>query len=189
MSDLTLLGLCGALRAGSTNRMLMRLAAERFGPARFVEGDLNFPLYDGDLEDSEGIPEAVTRLAAQIREADAVVVSCPEYNRGVSGVMKNGLDWISRVKGGVWRDKPVAIMAATDGRAGGERSQMMLRWCMTPFRAHLLQGPEVLVADSSNAFDAEGRLQVESYLKPLDELMGDLRAAAEARRAARAAAA
>lgn len=189
MSDLRLVGLCGALRAGSTNRMLLNLAAGRFGTARFAEGDLRLPLYDGDLESAEGIPEPVQRLAELVRGADAVIIACPEYNKGVPGVMKNALDWLSRVKGGVWRDKPVAIMSSAAGRAGGERSQYMLRLCLTPFRAHVLPGPEVLVADARNAFDDEGRLKGDSYLAPIDELMADLRRAALRRREAAAEAA
>jgi chromate reductase len=189
MSELSLLGLCGSLRAGSTNRKLMHLAARSFGPARFAEGDLRLPLYDGDLETAEGIPASVLRLAEQIRAADAVVIGCPEYNKGIPGVMKNALDWVSRVKGGVWRDKPVAIMSAAAGRAGGERSQYMLRLCMTPFRAHVLPGPEVLVADAGNAFDAEGRLKADSYGTLIDELMSDLRREAMRRQASGAAAA
>jgi chromate reductase len=182
MSDLNLVGLCGSLRAHSTNRKLLHLAARRFGPARFTEGDLRLPLYDGDLEEAEGIPAEVARLADLVRGADAVIIACPEYNKGVSGVMKNALDWLSRVKGGVWRDKPVAIMSAAAGRAGGERSQYMLRLCLTPFRPHLLAGPEVLVAASGEAFDADGMLKAESYVRLLDELTGDLRAAAQRRR-------
>ena len=186
MSDPVLLGLCGALRRGSTNRKLMHEAARRFGPARFVEGDLRLPLYDGDLEDAEGIPDAVQRLAEQVRAADAVVIACPEYNKALPGVMKNALDWLSRVKGGVWRDKPVAIMSAAAGRAGGERSQFSLRLCLNAFRPVVLPGPEVMVADSANAFDADGRLTSEQTLKLLDELMGDLRRAAVDRRDAAA---
>lgn len=183
MSDLTLTGLCGALRAASTNRTLMRYAAGRFGAARFTEGDLRLPLYDGDLEAAEGVPEAVERLAAQIRAADAVIIACPEYNKGVSGVMKNALDWVSRVKGGVWRDKPVAIMSASAGRAGGERSQFSLRLCLNAFRPVVLPGPEVMIADSSNAFDADGMLTDERSLGLLDELMAELRRTALRRRA------
>ena len=184
MSDPVLLGLCGALRRGSTNRKLMHEAARRFGPARFTEGDLRLPLYDGDVETAEGIPAPVQRLAEQLRGADAVIIACPEYNKALSGVMKNALDWLSRVKGGVWRDRPVAIMSAAAGRAGGERSQYSLRLCLNPFRPHLLPGPEVLVAESANAFDADGRLTNERTLKQLDELMGDLRRVALQRRAA-----
>lgn len=175
MASGTLLGLCGSLRAGSYNRKLMREAARLYDPAEFSEADLRLPLYDGDLEDAEGIPPEVQRLADQIRAADAVVVSGPEYNKGLSGVLKNALDWVSRTKGGPWRDKPVAIMAATGGRAGGERTQWTLRLCLTPFRPRLLTGPEVLVGNCSDQFDAEGRLTNDRYVAALTELMEQLR--------------
>lgn len=170
----SLLGLCGALRVASTNRKLMREAARIFTPDDFVEGDLDLPLYNADVE-ARGMPEGVTLLADRIRAADAVVISCPEYNKALTGVMKNALDWISRVKGSPLRDKPVAIMSAADGRAGGDRSQFSLRLALTPFRARVLPGPEVMVADSSHAFDAEGRLLSDRYVAALTELMGDLR--------------
>jgi chromate reductase len=94
-------------------------------------------------------------------------------------VLKNALDWVSRVPGAAWRDKPVAILSAADGRAGGERSQYSLRLCLTPFRPRLISGPEVLVAQSRSAFDADGRLIDERYRKSLNELMNILRAEAE----------
>ena len=181
MTELTLLGLCGSLRRESFNRKLMHEAAQRFAPAHFTEGDLRFPLFDGDLQEEEGVPDSVERVAAQIEAADAVIIACPEYNKGLSGVMKNALDWVSRVKGNPWRDKPVAIMSAAAGRAGGERSQFSLRLCLNPFRPRVLPGPEVLVGNAKEHFDAEGRLHTESYFKPLDELMGDLRRIAAGR--------
>lgn len=170
----TLVGLCGALRRASTNRMLLHEAARAFAPDRFVEGDLDLPLYNGDIE-AEGIPAKVMALVEAIRDADAVIIACPEYNKALSGVMKNALDWISRTKPSPLRDKPLAIMSAADGRAGGERSQFALRLCLVPFRARVLPGPELLVAQASQQFDAEGRLVAESYRKVLDELMEGLR--------------
>lgn len=180
MANLTLLGICGSLRAASTNRLLMLEAARRFGPAEFVDADLRFPLYDGDLQDSAGIPAEVQRLADQILAADAVIVATPEYNKGIPGVLKNALDWVSRTSGTPWLDKPVAIMSAAAGRAGGERSQNMTRLCLMPFRPHLLTGPEVLVAATAKQWDDEGRLTNEINAKALDELMQRLRRAAEA---------
>jgi chromate reductase len=173
-----LLGICGSLRAGSSNAKLMREGARLFAPSRFEEGNLRLPLYDGDLEEQDGVPPEVQRLADQIRGADAVIIACPEYNKALPGVLKNALDWVSRTKGGPWRGKPVAIVSASDGRAGGDRGQFSLRLCMVPFRATVLPGPEVMVAHASNEFDAEGRLVTESYLKSLGELMDDLRKAA-----------
>ena len=173
----TLLGIPGALRAASTNRLLLAEARRAFGPATQAEADLRLPLYDGDLEDAQGIPSQVQTLADQIAAADAIVIACPEYNKAPPGVLKNALDWVSRTKGSPFRDKPVAIVSATDGRGGGDRAQFALRLMLTPFRPRLLTGPEVLVADSSHAFDAEGRLIDARYRKALAELMQALRAA------------
>ncbi|WP_411892503.1 NADPH-dependent FMN reductase [Yoonia sp. SDW83-1] len=171
----TLLGISGSLRKASTNTMLMRNAAEIFNADTFIEGDINFPLYNGDLEDASGIPAAVQTLADQIAAADAVIISTPEYNKAISGSLKNALDWVSRTKGGPWKDKPLAIMSAAAGRAGGERSQFSLRLAMMTFRPRILQGPEVLVANSSKEFDENGKLTGELYIKLLTELMDELR--------------
>ncbi|MEL6681014.1 MAG: NAD(P)H-dependent oxidoreductase [Pseudomonadota bacterium] len=171
----TLLGISGSLRKASTNTMLMRNAAEIFGADNFIEGDINLPLYNGDLEEAEGIPASVQKLSDQIASADAVIIATPEYNKAISGSLKNALDWVSRTKGGPWKGKPVAIMSATAGRAGGERSQFSLRLAMMAFRPQILQGPEVLVANSAAEFDESGKLKTDRYVKALTELMDELR--------------
>ena len=175
MAELKLVGLCGSLRKASTNRLLMLEAVRRFGDAEFVEGDLRLPLYDGDLEAESGIPAEVQALADQIASADAVIVATPEYNKGISGVLKNALDWVSRTKGAPWANKPVALMSAAAGRAGGERTQNMARLCLTPFRPLLITGPEVMVAATAQQWDDQGRLINELNAKALDELMQVLR--------------
>lgn len=172
-----LLCMSGALRQASTNTALLREAARLYG-GEHMFGDLRLPLYDGDLEDAEGVPAAVTALAQAIKEADAVVIASPEYNQSFSGVMKNALDWISRVKGGPWVGKPVAIMSAAAGRAGGARANYALRLALTPFRPRLLTGPEVLVADSGNAFDENGHLTGDRVVEALTDLMAALKAEA-----------
>lgn len=171
-----LLGLSGSLRRDATNTKLIRAAAASYG-GDFQEGNLRLPLYDGDLETETGIPTDVQALADQITGADAVVISTPEYNKSISGVLKNALDWVSRTDGAPWSGKPVAIMSATAGRAGGERTQFALRLCMMPFRPLILQGPEVLVAASHEAFDETGNLVNARYQKVLDELMTALKSA------------
>jgi len=105
MSDKTLLGLCGSLRKGAVNHKLM-LEAARLHGGTFTQGSLRLPLYDGDVEENDGIPAEVETLAGQIKAADAIVIATPEYNKMIPGVLKNGLDWLSRVKGGVWAGKP-----------------------------------------------------------------------------------
>lgn len=178
MSSGRLLGLCGSLRAGSYNLKLLHEAVRHFDPATFTQGNLRLPLYDGDLEDAEGIPPEVQTLADEIASADAVVIACPEYNKALSGVLKNALDWVSRTKGNPWRDKPVAILSATGGRAGGERTQFSVRLAMNAFRPRLLPGPEVLVGQAAAQFDETGRLINERNASALAELMTDLRSAA-----------
>ena len=175
MSEPILLALSGSLRQNATNRKLLREAARLFDPGTFIEADLNLPLYDGDLEDGEGIPEKVQALADQIARAHAVIISTPEYNKGPSGVLKNALDWVSRTEGRPWADKPVAVMSAAAGRAGGERAQMVLRAYMVPFQPRILQGPEIHLANSSNEFDDQGRLASARYEAALQTLMQKLR--------------
>ena len=176
MAQATLLGLSGSLRAGSCNRKLIREAARLFDPGDWREADLRLPLYDGDAEAADGIPEAVQALSGAIVAADAVVISTPEYNKGPSGVLKNALDWVSRVEGNPWAGKPVAVMSAAAGRAGGERAQMVLRGFMVPFRARVVAGPELHLADCTNQFDDTGRLVSAQYEKTLRQLMEALRA-------------
>ncbi|MDG1458378.1 MAG: NAD(P)H-dependent oxidoreductase [Pseudoprimorskyibacter sp.] len=178
MIDLTLFGMSGALRAASTNRLLLHEAARRFAPTSFIEGDLRLPLFDGDLE-VDGPPIEVQKLAQQISSADAIIVVTPEYNKGISGVLKNALDWISRADGKPFAGKPTAIMSATAGRSGGERSQEMLRWCLTPFQPRLLPGPEVMVAQTSSQWDGQGRLMNVRNAAALDILMSNLRTEAQ----------
>lgn len=183
MTDLVLLGLCGSLRATSTNRLLMHEAARRFGPARFVEGDLRLPLFDEDIQNGAGIPAEVQSLAESIAAADAIIVAGPEYNKGISGVLKNALDWVSRVEGNPWLDKPLALMSAAAGRAGGERSQNMMRLCLMPFRPRIVNGPEVLVAQTAQHWDDAGRLTDARAARLLDTQMALLRREAEWMRA------
>lgn len=179
MADLYLLGISGALRAGSTNTKLVREAARLFASARFTFAELRLPLYDGDDEDALGIPAPVRRLADQIAGADGVIVSTPEYNSNLSGVLKNALDWVSRTKPNPWAGKPVAIMSAAAGRSGGARTQYSLRHCLKPFNPRILQGPDVMVAASGSAFDEDGQLTNERTVAGLDTLMAALHAEIE----------
>jgi len=104
-----------------------------------------------------------------------VLIATPEYNQGIPGVLKNALDWVSRVQGNPWKDKPVALMSATAGRAGGARAQFDLRLSMVQFRPLIVPGPEVLVAAAHQQFHEDGTLMTESYVTLLTELMGQLK--------------
>ena len=167
-----LLGISGSLRANSYNTMLLAEAARVFAPESYELADLRLPLFDEDIEEK---PESVLKLHSQIKEADAVIIATPEYNKNLSGVLKNALDWVSRTEGNPWAGKPVAIMSATGGRSGGERAQVSLRLCLQPFRPLILQGPEVLIGGTTKEFDESGRLIGERYDATLATLMADLK--------------
>ena len=176
MAEVKLLGLCGALRAGSTNRKLLKEAARLFGPCSYEEADLRLPLYDGDVEEAEGVPASVTVVSRQIAEADGILIASPEYNKGPSGVIKNALDWISRTPDTPWNNKPVAVMSAAAGMSGGVRAQLILRTYMLPFNPRLIHGPEVHLGSSWKAFDDEGQLVLDGVIESLEALMQNLAA-------------
>ena len=123
-----LVAISGSLRKGSLNTALLR-AALTMAPdgVDIVEGSIHgIPLYDGDVEAAEGIPEAVTRLKDQVAEADGVLLFTPEYNNGIPGVFKNAIDWMSRPSadiGRVFGGKPFAITGASPGNFGTLLSQ------------------------------------------------------------------
>ena len=180
MAQLKLLGISGSLRKDATNSMLLREAARLFGDCEYTHANIDFPLYDGDNEEADGVPEVVQVLARQIADADAVIISTPEYNKGPSGALKNALDWVSRTKDKPWAGKPVAIMSATAGRSGGERAQNSLRLCLQPFAPRLLNGPEVLVGHAQSAFE-DGVLIDARYKAALTALMRALKESASSR--------
>ncbi|MFT6021993.1 MAG: chromate reductase [Ascidiaceihabitans sp.] len=175
MAQPKLLGISGSLRQAATNTMLLREAARLFGDCEYTQANIDLPLYNGDDEETSGVPAAVQLLSDQIGAADAVIISTPEYNKGPSGALKNALDWVSRAEGSPWADKPVAVMSAAAGRAGGERAQMVLRGFLIAFRPRVLAGPEVHLAASYEAFDDNGQLKGEVYVKDLTTLMTSLR--------------
>lgn len=177
MSTPTLLTISGSLRKESYNRMLLKQAAADFGEANVVDADLNLPLYDGDLEASEGIPASVQTLADQISQADAIVIAAPEYNKSISGVLKNAIDWVSRVPGGVLANKPVVVLSAAAGRTGGETAQFVTMQVLLQLQARIIPGPAVLIAGAMNEFDADGNLPNEQYQKAIAGKMQALRAA------------
>ena len=118
----------GSLRKASFNTALLR-AALAMAPegVEITEGSIHgIPLYDGDVEAAEGIPDAVTRLKDLVADADGVILFTPEYNNGIPGVFKNAIDWMSRPSSDIARvfgGKPFAITGASPGNFGTLLSQ------------------------------------------------------------------
>lgn len=160
MSAVKVLAICGSLRKGSFNTLALRAAAELAPEGMEVapfQGMREIPLYDDDLR-AAGYPPPVAAFRAAIAAADAVLIASPEYNFSVSGVLKNALDWASRVPDQPFDGKPVAIMGAATGLYGTARSQYDLRKILGSINAQPLNKPEVLIAQAAAKFDAEGRL-------------------------------
>lgn len=165
-----LIGLCGSLRAGSLNRKLLHQAATLYGDCAFQEMSLDLPLYNGDVE-ARGIPQTVLDLSAAIKDADAIIIATPEYNKGISGVLKNALDWISRTQGGPFTDKPVALLTAAAGRTGGETAQYHTRHCLTPLGADVIASPAICIAAAATEFNSDCILENQRYIDNITTLM------------------
>jgi chromate reductase, NAD(P)H dehydrogenase (quinone) len=170
------LGLAGSLRRGSFNRALIHAAAE-LAPFQMeiVSFDLeSIPMFNADVE-KIGDPEPVVRLKRAIANADGLLISTPEYQRGVPGVLKNALDWASRPPGkSALRHKPVAIMGAATGMTGTARAQSQLRQTLVYNDCQMVQRPEVLVADARSKFGDDGSFQDEAGKKFIRELLEEL---------------
>jgi chromate reductase len=180
MSMMRILGISGSLRERSYNRALLRAARELLPEGvELVGHELGeLPFYDGDVE-TAGDPDSVVALKEAIRDADAVLIATPEYNRGVPGVLKNAIDWASRPPlGSPLTGKPVAIMGASTGRGGTARAQEQLRSALEFSRANVLEQPEVLVPEAFMRFDQQGELVDSGAQAELAELLDTLVAVA-----------
>lgn len=150
----------GSLRKGSYNAAIARalpdLAPE--GVTIAPLGSLGeFPLYNADVQD-QGFPAVVRQMAEAIARADGVIIVSPEYNYSMPGVLKNAIDWISRLPDQPFAKKPVAIQSASMGVIGGARMQYHLRQTLVFVDAMVLGRPEVMVGAAQNRISADGVL-------------------------------
>ena len=170
------LGICGSLRRGSYNRMLLQAAARRL-PAGFefelFEGLDGIPPYNEDLE-AEPAPLHVRRLREAIAAADAVLVATPEYNASVPGVLKNALDWASRpFPANCLRGKTVAVVGAGTGVFGGVWAQADLRKVLTAIGADVVDA-ELRVPTAHVAFSRAGQIVDPAVGSALASVIHDL---------------
>src|SRR3954468_24207767 len=119
----TIVGISGSLRRGSLNSSLLRAAVQATpaGVTLDVATIKGIPLYDGDVEAKEGVPDVVEKLKDRIAAADGLLLVTPEYNNSLPGVFKNAIDWLSRPPADIPRvfgNRPVAIMGASPGGFG-----------------------------------------------------------------------
>jgi chromate reductase, NAD(P)H dehydrogenase (quinone) len=154
-----IIAISGALRKASTNTGLCRALAEvaPAGVSVHVATLHGIPLYDGDLEATSGKPEAVKALDAKIRAADGVIISTPEYNFSIPGVLKNATDWLSR-GGSPFKWRRMGVVGAADGPLGTGRSQYHLRQNLQGMEAIVMPKPEFFAGNNSQKFDEDGNL-------------------------------
>jgi NAD(P)H-dependent FMN reductase len=157
------LSFAGSLRTESTNKKLAReavrlLGAPRLAKAEFVDlRDYPMPVYDGDHERNYSIPNTVSQLGAKIAEADALIIATPEYNGSISSVLKNTIDWLSRVKPMPLAGKHVLLLSASPGGWGGIRGLWHSRVPFEALGVHVF--PEMMsLPNAGSAFDETGRL-------------------------------
>src|ERR1700677_3357123 len=115
-----------ALRSESTNKKLINIAADIAQKAQHEEDLASFseymlPLYDGDLEKNQGIPKAAQDFAQRMQQADALIISSPEYNHSTPGTLKNLIDWVSRIQPTPWKNQYILLFSASPAMVGGNR--------------------------------------------------------------------
>jgi len=171
-----ILGISGSLRAGSYNTALLRAAQAIAGPAIELEVATlhGIPLYDGDVEQREGLPMAVRELKEKVVASDGVLLATPEYNNGIPGVFKNAIDWLSRPPGDssrVFRDRPVALIGASPGGFGTILAQNGWLPVLRALRVRFWSGGRLMVSRASQIFDASGEIADEPTREQLGKFV------------------
>lgn len=183
MSTLKILALAGSTRTGSFNKKLIKLAAEE---ARSLGADVTLidlrdfplPLYDGDLESEKGLPENGRKLKDLFFSHDAVLISSPEYNSSISGVLKNTIDWVSRPSPNekplqAFSDKVFGLLAASPGALGGLRGLVTVRSILGNIQAFVIPD-QFALSRADQAFDEAGNFKDEKNLAAMKKVVSKL---------------
>jgi chromate reductase, NAD(P)H dehydrogenase (quinone) len=184
MSALKILVIPGSLRTGSLNARLAAAAAYQFAQAgaevtRISLGDFPLPIYDGDLQTKSGVPKNAINLKRMMSAHHGVVIVTPEYNSSVPPLVKNTIDWVTRVqdaheiRGQVFRDRPFAIAAASEGRLGGTRCLAALRLILSACHATVIPN-QLALSFAGQAYDDMDRLKHPADVEALNALVRQL---------------
>lgn len=176
------LAFAASLRKTSLNRKLIERAAE-LARAEHAEVDLaefsefDMPLYDGDIDQSQGLPKGAQELKRRVEAASALIISVPEYNYSIPGTLKNAIDWVSRARPMPWRGRSVFLMSASPSPMGGIRGLWQTRIPLEGCGAIVF--PDMFaLAHANAAFDEAGRLKDPALAARLEkEIVGFLRLA------------
>ena len=158
-------GICGSLREASFNKGLLHAAMELAPAGMEISiytrlGEI--PPYNDDVF-QKGDPEPVADMKKFVGGADALLISTPEYNYGVPGVLKNAIDWASRPSGNcVLNRRPAALMGCSPGLGGTIRCQHALRQTFVFTETYVMLQPEIKIPSVTPLFDSAGRLSDEN---------------------------
>lgn len=169
MPALKILVIPGSLRTGSLNARLAAVAAHEIALAgadvtRISLSDFPLPIYDGDLQARSGVPKHAVNLKRMIGAHQGVLIVTPEYNSSVPALVKNTIDWVSRVqdshetRGQVFRERIFAIAAASGNRLGGTRALAALRLILTACHASVVPN-QLALSFADEAYDDNERLK------------------------------
>jgi len=184
MSALKILVIPGSLRTGSLNARLAAAAAYEFAQAdaevtRISLGDFPLPIYDGDLQTKSGVPKNAINLKRMIGAHHGVLIVTPEYNSSVPPLIKNTIDWVTRVqdaseaRGQVFRETPFAIAAASGGGLGGTRALAALRLILSACHATVIPN-QLALSFADQAYDDMDRLKYPADIEALNALVRQL---------------
>jgi len=184
VSALKILVIPGSLRTGSHNMRLAAAVAYEFAQAgvevtRISLGDFPLPIYDGDLQAKSGVPKHAVNLKHMIGAHHGVLFVTPEYNSSVPALVKNTIDWITRVqdpqesRGQVFRERPFAIAAASEGRLGGTRALAALRLILSACHAIVIPN-QLALSFADQAYDDMDRLKNPADIEALRALVRQL---------------
>lgn len=172
----TITGIAGSLRAGSYNAALLRAAAQLM-PAESrldIASIKGIPLYDGDIEATDGIPAPVAALKERVATGDGLLLVTPEYNHSIPGVFKNAIDWLSRPSSDiprVFNGRPVAIIGASPGGFGTILSQNAWLPVIRTLGMRPWYGARLLVSHAAGVFNETGDMVDDKMREQLRKFM------------------
>ena len=179
-----LLFLSGSIREASLNAKLAQVASEiaknAGADASYIDiADYPMPLYNGDLEDAEGIPETAIALKKLFIECDGFFIASPEYNSSYSALLKNTIDWLSRTHEetekplAAFKGKVAAICGASPGALGGLRGLVTLRMLLGNIGIHVIP-QQLAVSKAMESFDDKGNLVDDKQKQTLQNVVEEL---------------
>src|SRR5689334_6187407 len=174
----------GSLRSGSHNVKLAAAAAHEFALAgvqvsRISLADFPLPIYDADLQAKSGVPKHAVNLKRMLGAHQGILFVTPEYNSSVPALVKNTIDWITRVqdpheaRGQVFRERFFAIAAASEGRLGGTRALAALRLILSACHATVIPN-QLALSFADQAYDDRDRLRHPADIEAMNALVRQL---------------